>query len=102
MTSEQAAKLIGDLAERDLGVTVEPERLLAFIRNRWDRIAPLSHRVHAEPDETKDHRKHLHGQMPAESARQQYERDLDELEALGIQNAAALCAREPIITEKSP
>lgn len=49
----RAARLLAGILYTDTGVDIEPAVLCAFINDRWDRVAPLAHRVHKSPDVTK-------------------------------------------------
>lgn len=39
-------QIMVDMIREDLGVTIDPQALRMFLRYRWERIAPLAHRVH--------------------------------------------------------
>jgi hypothetical protein len=42
-TSEQ---VMVDMIRQDLGVVIDPQAWRMFVRHRFDRIAPLAHRIH--------------------------------------------------------
>lgn len=48
-----AAKLMASIIYADLDIQVDPNQLVVMIRRRWERIAPLAHKVHDAPDGTK-------------------------------------------------
>jgi hypothetical protein len=39
-------KILVDMIQQDLGVVIEPQAFRMFLRYRWDRLAPLAHRIH--------------------------------------------------------
>lgn len=53
MTPEEAAKRTAALFYADLDVEIDPNALVAFIKRRWARIAPMAHIMHEAPDFTK-------------------------------------------------
>lgn len=42
-TSEQ---VMVDMIREDLGVLIDPQAWRIFMRHRWERFAPLAHRIH--------------------------------------------------------
>lgn len=42
-TSEQ---IMVDMIREDLGVAITAQAWRMFVRHRWERIAPLAHRIH--------------------------------------------------------
>lgn len=51
--AKDPAELMARIVYADLNVEVEPLSLRMMIRKRWERLAPLAHAVHDEPDGTK-------------------------------------------------
>lgn len=62
MSGAAAAQVLSRMVKAQFGVHVNPIALMLFIREYWDRIAPIAHRVHEAPDDTKSQKPtHTHG-----------------------------------------
>lgn len=48
--SYRAAYLLSGMFYTDTGIEMTPSVIEAFINRRWDRLAPLAHRIHSGED----------------------------------------------------
>lgn len=44
--SRKSEEILADMFREDLGVVIEPQALRMFVRHRFCRLSPLSHRIH--------------------------------------------------------
>lgn len=44
--SRKSEQIMVDMIREDLGVTIDPQALRMFIRQRWSQFTPLAHRIH--------------------------------------------------------